>query len=344
MRAVHRVTVDRQSFSARTGDVLLDAAMASGLDLPHYCRSGQCGTCRVSVVSGSVFHDREIVSGEVQACQARIVSDVEVVASPVPDSVRGSARVTAVRHLCPDVVEVALRPEGPMVVLPGQFVDVAFRGYPNRSFSPAPPVDEGASPDEIVLHVRRHPAGQVSAHLGTGIAAGHRATVSGPFGAAYLRPGQGSRLVLVAGGTGFAPIWAIVCAALLERPDRPIVLVVGFRRDEFYMAAALRRLMGFPNVDITAVINEASEGATGRVRFGHPEQHLPALGPDDVVHVAGSPRLVTAVVDAARTAGCPVHADTFVPSGRQAPGWRRQVASWLRLPSFPTARGDGPRP
>ena len=82
-----KVTVNNETFVANCGDLLLDGAMMNGVDLPHDCRSGICGTCRVRLVAGKVFGGDDDGSDMIHACQARIVSDLKIVTEPVPDPV-----------------------------------------------------------------------------------------------------------------------------------------------------------------------------------------------------------------------------------------------------------------
>src|SRR5262245_50528322 len=221
MRTMHRVIVDGEEFAARRGDVLLDAALTNGVHIPHDCRSGHCGTCQVRVLEGEVFGGGD--GRAVRACRCRIIADVSIAREDVPEVTTMSGRVIGLVPLAPDVVEVAIALQRPTTHLPGQYFQVQFRGFPARCYSPTVPLDRFGDRRSIHLHVRRLPDGRVSADLGGRIGKGHRVKLKGPFGAAYLRPGLPNRLVLVAGGTGFAPIWAIADAAMREHYERELV-------------------------------------------------------------------------------------------------------------------------
>ena len=251
MRKTHVVTVNGEQFSARRGDVLLDAALISGFHIPHDCRSGHCGTCRVRIVSGALFGSD---AREAKACQCRVIEDVAVAVEEVPDVATVNGKVAALWPVAPDVVELSILLQHPFEYLPGQYFQVQFGGYPARYYSPTVPLDRDGDGHSFHLHVRRVAGGQVSQALGRKIAVGHRVKLKGPFGTAYLRPGLGNPLVLVAGGTGFAPIWSIADAAMRENSAREIALLVGTRTIEsLYMIPALWRLASCPNVTITAV-------------------------------------------------------------------------------------------
>src|SRR5262249_61121583 len=108
-----------------------------------------------------------------------------------------------------------------------QYCRVQFRGFPARCYSPTVPLDAPADQRLMHLHVRMVPDGRVSSALGREIREGHRVKITGPLGSAYLRPNHRHRLVLIAGGPGFSPIWSIAAAALWWWPARGMVLVVG---------------------------------------------------------------------------------------------------------------------
>src|SRR5688572_21091970 len=105
-----RVHINEQGFTAQRGEVLLDAALGNGVDVPHDCRAGQCGTCKVKVRSGLTVGGECDEPGMVKACQARIITDLEVVVEPVPEVLTTHGTVIATRPLAPDVMEVLIRP------------------------------------------------------------------------------------------------------------------------------------------------------------------------------------------------------------------------------------------
>ncbi len=115
-------------------------------------------------------------------------------------------------------------------------------------------MDDFAEREFLHLQVQRIRRGRVSAAIGSGIREGHRVKVQGPFGSAFLRPASVNRLVLVASGTGFAPIWSIAVAAIQEHQRRHVVMVVGARTiDSLYMINALCVLARYPNVKASPI-------------------------------------------------------------------------------------------
>jgi 3-phenylpropionate/trans-cinnamate dioxygenase ferredoxin reductase subunit len=220
MRKICKVTVNDEPFLANCGDLLLDWALTSGIDLPHDCRAGVCGACRVRLVEGRVFGGQEQGDDMIHACQARIVSDIAIVTEAVPDQVTMSGQVIDIVRLAPDVIGVDVELPKPLPYLPGQFCKVQYRGFPARSYSPTYPLEGRANDRLLHFHIRRFPDGIVSSELGRKIRIGHRVKITGPYGSAFLRPNHSGSIVLVASGTGFAPMWSIAVAAILESFSR----------------------------------------------------------------------------------------------------------------------------
>src|SRR5689334_24657506 len=108
MSKICKVTINDEPFLANRGELLLDWALMNGVDVPHDCRSGICGACRVRLVDGKVFGGTEEGSDMIHACQARIVSDLKLVTEPVPDVTSMVAHVAELKRLAPDVIGVTL--------------------------------------------------------------------------------------------------------------------------------------------------------------------------------------------------------------------------------------------
>ena len=329
-----KVTLNKETFHANCGDLLLDSAIMSGVDLPHDCRSGVCGTCRVRLVEGNVFGGTEDGSDVIHACQARVVSDLKLVTEPVPEPTSVSAEVAELVRLAPDAVGVSLKLQAPLRQLPGQYCRLQFRGFPARCYSPTYPL-EGA-PDErrLNFHVRRLPDGLVSSALGHGIGVGPRVKLTGPYGSAFLRPDCLGRIVLVASGTGFAPMWSIAVAAIMEEPRRELMFVVATKTlQSFYMHAALCRLALFPNVKIIPVVSEPQK-LSSAIRSGRPTDHLPRLSAEDVVYTAGAPAVTDTVARVAKAAGATCYTDPFLPNPRSEDdaSLMSRVAGWFDNP------------
>ena len=164
-----------------------------------------------------------------------------------------------------------------------------------------------------MFHIRRYPGGLVSTQIGATIRPGHRVQVRGPFGGAFLREGDGP-IVLIGGGTGWAPIWSVAAAARREQRHRDLIVIAGSRDAEgLYMRRSLEWLI---DDGVREVIATAEIGATDPVLRGRPTHYLPSLGPEDTVYVAGPPPLVDAVKLKSRAAAARCYADPFLPNAQ----------------------------
>lgn len=326
------LTINGRTIQASHGDTLVEAALAARLLIPHDCCSGQCETCRVRLISGELDPHGSAERDTVLACQARVTGDAVISFEEVPDVVRVPGIVTDIAWLSVDVMEVVVTLKAPFAYLPGQYVNVTFAGFPGRDFSPTPRADGSSVANEIVLHVRRLPDGIVSSELGRRIALGHKVRLKGPYGYAFHRKGQG-RLVLVAGGTGWAPIWAVAREACRVEPGRPMVVVTGARdAANLYMRPSLAWLAARGVRDI---VTTSELDARGPVRRGRPNDHLPALRSTDMVYVAGAQGLVNAVKHKARAADAVCYTDPFLP-GTQSLSLYGRMTRFLRGPAGAT--------
>jgi NAD(P)H-flavin reductase/ferredoxin len=335
MTRVCKVTINAETISANCGDLLLDAALMNGIELPHDCRSGQCGTCQVRVVAGRCLGDAGANGRVVHACQTRVISDLRVVVERRSRVTEATGKVVAVAEIATNVFEVCVETPRPLDHLPGQYLSVQFRGYPARCYSPTVPLDWPSEPGLVRFHVRRLSKGRVSSALGQHIRGGHRVKLTGPFGAAYFRSKSNRRLILVSSGTGFAPIWAIAEAAIRENPRRGLVLIAGARDlESLYMIPALCRLALFPNVIIVPTVS-TRQAVTPAVRHGEPTRYLPPLSNRDVVYAAGGPATVKETCRIAEAAGATYFSDPFLPAaGDNGAGTAfSRAAQWFALPA-----------
>ena len=290
--------------------------------LPHDCRAGICGACRVRLVDGRVFGGQTQGDDMIHACQARIVSDLEIVIEAVARAdhhvgARGRHR-SASRPTCVGVdVEAA-----EIAAVPSRSVSAScsFRGFPARSYSPTYPLEGRPARSRCCTFTfERFPTALVSSALGRDIRAGHRVKLTGPFGRAFFRPSHPGRIVLVASGTGFAPMWSVAVAAIMEQP-RARTGVRG-RGAEHPVAVHARRAVPAGAVSQRHADSDwyrSRRKISHAVRSGRPTDHLPRLSPDDVVYTAGAPAMTDAVARIARPrARCCCHRS--LRAGAQGP-------------------------
>jgi len=336
----HQITLNGTSFLARRGELLLDAALNNGIDLPYDCRAGHCGTCCVRLVAGEVRGGQGSEPGIVHACQCRIVGDV-VIERGQPSGLRTVEGVlSSLRPLSVDVMEVGIRTDRALPYHAGQYAQLRFSGYPSRPFSITHPLSGNPNSRSVWFHVRRMQGGRVSSALGKRIRPGHRVKLTGPHGSAHFRANLDGRMILVATSTGFAPIWSIAVAALRENPERTMMIIAGGRSVEaLYMGPALARLARFPNVLVVPTCS-TPQTLSPVVKLGRPTDFLPRLLPSDVLYACGAPGMVDAIKTIAGRIGAVCYADPFLPSTDTAveEGVLARAMGWLGVP---TARQVG---
>lgn len=334
----------------RGGEKLLTAALEAGLDWPHDCRVGSCGTCRCVLRKGQVkpltdfvytLSAEELRAGTILACQSLLKSDVEVEVTlgsgaAAIETVRGE--IVGVDALTHDIVELVVALEHPAfrAARAGQYVDVGRAGLDaprSYSFARTPVLEDDARVRFLVRHV---PGGSFTDWLFGGPRHGTALTLTGPFGDFHQRPGSG-RMICVAGGSGLAPIHALLEDAALNGTARDCTVLFGARtqRDLYYLDRlhdiATRWPRAFSVVPVLSAEAEHSPwtGARGLVTA----QLAAVAGPqgfagDDQAYLCGPPPMVDAGVEALRALGLAREAiffDRFLDASTQ-PGGRAGIA------------------
>jgi 3-phenylpropionate/trans-cinnamate dioxygenase ferredoxin reductase subunit len=338
MSGSFELVINGKTVKATYGETLVDAGLSGWVAIPHDCCSGQCETCRVTVVSGEVDDFGTAEKNTVLACQAKVIGNAAIAFDHVAEVSKRSGLVTGISELASDIVEVAVLLDTPITMKPGQYLSVKFASFPARDLSPTVRFDGTSAPGELIFHIRRYPGGLVSTQVGATIKPGHRLQVRGPFGAAYLRDGDGP-IILIGGGTGWAPMWSVAAAARREQRHRELIVIAGSRDAEgLYMRRSLEWLM---DDGVREVIATAETGAVNPVLRGRPTHYLPSLGPEDTVFVAGPPPLVDSVKAKSRVAAARCYADPFLPNAQPLSLIDRVMAMLRRPAAVPV---EPPRP
>ena len=273
MRKICKVTVNNEPYLANCGELLLDWALderrrsAARLSRRRLRRLPRAPGRRQGVRRPEPGDDM------IHACQARIVSDLAIATEAVARSRLAGGAVAGIVRLAPDISGVDVEcAETAAITSPANIASCSFAAF--RRDLTARPIRWKAAPHDRLLHfhIRGPTGGTVSSALGRHIRHGHRVKTDGPFGSAFFREGHAGRIVLVASGTGFAPMWSVAVAAIMERPQRELVFIVAARNiRSLYMHAALCRLALFPNVTIIpAGVGTAERLARRSQRAGRP--------------------------------------------------------------------------
>jgi CDP-4-dehydro-6-deoxyglucose reductase len=242
-----RLMPSELSFSVNEGQTIHAAATAAGIGLPYSCKKGVCRTCRARVTEGKVLHKHSSLSAEDLAagyallCQSVPVTDVVVEAKPLPVVAKSDvakALVADMRLAAPDVMIVSLRlpPRKGLQFNGGQYVDILLPDGARRSYSLASAARAEGN-WELELHIRHSPGGRFSDHVFSDMKARELLTICGPLGTFFLREDSDKPIILVASGTGYAPIRSMLQYAFEAMPNRDIHLYWGGRtRADLYLA------------------------------------------------------------------------------------------------------------
>ena len=129
------LVINGKTVKANYGETLVDAGLSGWVAIPHDCCSGQCETCRVTVVSGRVDDRGTAEKGTVLACQAKVVGNAAIAFDHVAEVSKRSGLITGISQLASDIIEVAVLLDTAIAMRPGQYLSVKFGGFPARDFS-----------------------------------------------------------------------------------------------------------------------------------------------------------------------------------------------------------------
>lgn len=316
------------SFTCTSDQTVLDAAMAAGYWLPHSCRAGTCDTCHLTVVEGEFRHaptkpdGKDVPEGVCRTCQAFPLGDLVLEAPNVPKEpgqrvVTTGARVTEVERPSSDVVVIKLHvsPQSGFTFQAGQYASVLLKDGAHRSYSMAnSPNAEGI----IEWHVRKMPGGRFSTHAYDKLKPKDMLRIQGPFGT-FLLHDSDAPIVLLASGTGYAPIAALLKTHGAEMARRKAVLYWGGRvwEDLYAVASVEAWEQQYPGIRLIPVLSEAGPEWTGRTGFVHAAvlADLPDMSGHEV-YACGNPLMIDAAQSSFTVqAGLPAehfYADAFV--------------------------------
>jgi CDP-4-dehydro-6-deoxyglucose reductase len=343
-----RVTIadTGQSFLCDPGMAILDAGLIAGIGLPHNCRGGACGTCKSQVVEGSVDHgwvlsfaitDEEKAAGKCLICQSKPTSAALVIrpdgavapaGEDLPAPIEASGLVVASEALTPSIrrLVVALPKGVRFRYRAGMHVEIGTPGVARRrTYSIAnAPGDDGLPPDGLLaFFVTRHEAGSASSWLHDEARVGQPLAIHGPYGSFRWPEDAAGPVLCLAGGSGLAPILAVLQGALGKGYPGPVELVLSVRdqSEVFGLDACHALARRHENFAWQVTLSRAKENdpASGW-RSGRVPDWLPEAFPDLSawhVLVAGPPGFVDACAAAARGLGVSdqrILSDSFTPT------------------------------
>ena len=267
-------------------ETILAAAFRQGYNLAYGCREGQCSACKCFLLEGEVdllpystfaLSDTEEAGGYTLICRALPYEDLVVellhfdpenyrLENPIRD---GRASVESLERLTADICLLDLRVHEPadFSFLPGQYVDLWVPGEDEarRSFSMANLPGE----DRIELMIKCYPGGRFSGLLESSIQPGDTIRFTGPYGAFHLRQSRRDVLML-AGGSGMAPILSLLRQLAGEHSDRRVRFFYGARtaRDLFHLDEIEALGSQLADFRFTPVLSDATAEEAGGLATG----------------------------------------------------------------------------
>lgn len=292
---------------------ILESALNQGHNLPYGCRNGACGACKCKIVSGTISYpehlpegltEEEHAQGYALICQAKAESDICIETRTVDDASdiklrQFPCRVTSCEKLNDDVIRLFLKlPKTEcMQFLAGQYIDILMRGDKRRSFSLANP----PSADQMLeLHIRHYDGGLFSEYAFNDLKEKVLLSIEGPFGQFTLHESE-RPIIMLAGGTGFAPIKSLVEYSLEIKNARKIDIYWGAQteRDLYLDSMPKHWAEQYDHINYIPVLSETDKlnGWAGKTGFVHQavlEDYADLSGHD--VYACGPPPMIDAIV------------------------------------------------
>jgi CDP-4-dehydro-6-deoxyglucose reductase, E3 len=313
-----------RAFGVEPGETVLAAAIRQGIGLPYGCKDGACGSCKCRMLEGRVEHKahqskaldaQEESAGYVLTCSAYAQTDLVLESRQVTDESaypvrKMPARVQSLERKTDDVMILRLQmpANDTLRYHAGQYVEFILRDGARRSYSMANAPhtlergEAGAPPVPVVeLHIRHMPGGRFTDHVFGAMKEKDILRVEGPYGSFFLREDSARPVILLASGTGFAPIKALIEHMQFKGIDRPVTLYWGGRRPaDLYLSDWVRaRCAEMPQLRYVPVVSNAlpEDAWQGRTGFVHKAvlEDFPDLSGHQV-YACGAP----VVVEAAR--------------------------------------------
>lgn len=293
---------------------MLDACIAAGLAMPYNCRSGECGECIAVLKDGSieempgadpaVFTDADRRRGRILTCMCFPRSDLSLEIAlrdgiQAPKVQRVHAMVEEIRWHGPRIAEVAITTPGVLDYRPGQYFEWVLPGIaPNRCFSAA----NRPGRDVIRFHVRIYPDGQVGAFIAEQMHEGAILELIGPYGHFGFTGNDHRPAICIAGGTGMAPIHAVLDAAFARGDGRDIQYFYGARnRDDLYCVDSMTAwAAAHPGFSFIPVLSEEPGGTDWTGERGLVTDILQAAVPDAFgaeAFLCGPPAMIDAALE-----------------------------------------------
>ena len=278
-----------RAFSTQPEEAVLAAAIRQGVGLPYGCKDGACGSCKCKKLEGSVVHGEhqskalsaeDEAAGFILTCCAVPQSDLVLESRQVTDESafpikKMPVRVSSLEKKSDDVMQLRLQLPATETFRyhAGQYIEFILRDGARRAYSMANAPHTQTEQPGVELHIRHMRGVRFTDHVFGAMKEKEILRVEGPFGSFYLREDSTKPIVLLASGTGFAPIKALIEHLQFKRIERPVSLYWGGRRpSDLYLDAWVKeRLADMPQLRYVPVVSDAlpEDLWNGRTGFVH---------------------------------------------------------------------------
>jgi CDP-4-dehydro-6-deoxyglucose reductase, E3 len=315
-------------FSVEAEESLLDAALRQGINLPYGCRNGVCGSCSANLLQGEVRYAEEVpllIQGQTGetclTCKALASSDLRLGVHEIEQAQDLQprtlpAKVDRIEQLNDDVIRLYLKlPEDERLqFLAGQYLNFILPDGSKRAFSIAnAPHDD----EYIELHIRHVAGGAFTDALFSGMQEKTILRIEAPLGSYFLRETSHKPIILMGGGTGFAPLKGIIEHAFKIGVERPMHLYWGVRSLQDLYLPRLPEHWAANNVNFryTPVLSEPDDDWRGQTGWVHEAvvSDYPDLSEHEV-YMSGPPPMIEAGKKAFLAHGLPgeeLYSDSF---------------------------------
>lgn len=326
----------------QAGETILQAALRQGVRFPYSCRVGGCATCKCQLKSGKVkeltesayvLSQQELADGYILACQSVPKTDLtlkldrpanESLNHPDHPIVTRNGSITQTWRHTHDIVELVITLDAPLTYTAGQYALLSVPGQIEqpRSYSFATPSQPGGS-TQVHFYIRAVPGGRMSAWAQQSNLAGTAVQVQGPFGDFYLRDSE-QPLLCIAGGSGLAPVKALLDDALRSHCRRSVTFLFGARtQQDLYCLQELQQLKQQWAADfrfMPVLSEEATHSEWTGARGWVTDFIAPHFSPDAQVYMCGPPAMLDTAETQLRQHGIPAHqifSDRFLDQSMQ---------------------------
>ena len=308
--------------SAKVYETVLESALEAGFNIPYGCRNGACGSCKGTILSGEVDYgdyarsaltEEEKAAGKALFCCARPLSDLtiecrEIIIGTIAPRILPT-RVERKQQLSHDVIVLSLKlPSNERLqFMAGQYIEFLLKDGKRRAFSlaNAPHVD-----NQLELHLRLIPGGVFTEYVFKEMPEKAILRIEGPFGSFYYRDNSDKPMIMVAGGTGFAPIKGIIEHMIHNNIKREVILYWGAKaREDLYMPELPEAwAREYPNIKFIPVLSDALpednwQGRTGLVHQAVLDDFADLSAYE--VYCCGAPAMVEVAHTSFQQAGLP---------------------------------------